>query len=688
MLPYKIRKPVYSGASKHFHPPSAADAAAAASSVDNNDDADQIKKLAKDDPRLVGGNLQKEILLDLIDLRGRYLERENSANNSTQHHMSSSLGTSFGRFKATFRERRFGAIHTRAAPRNIDRGEYAQLLYSCCFYLLEHAIDDSASAADDNLHVKCNKNKQFNLPNAIFAIFSLYTLHETNPLPNAPPMRQSTPRNKHGNLDEDALREAWSALPMSREEGNLYRKSYKSPVRIDRRNYLLLLQLSDVCKAIIAQCCMNADDSSPNSNNNNEICQCSIAQDAVYIIDKMTFNQNNFFKYCEYHGPCGLEGLAGNPHFYKEHFVKQKIKKKTKKSKLKQNGTSSILATSSLPLTLEKLDEMKSASTPTILNLSALSDVIDNHKSSLNNLTAQLNTGGDLQPKQRDLVLNTLNGIINTKQAYFGMLSELNGSQEPTQAAKSNEVPKQPETQEGDVNNAPPLVFPESFSSELRGNIVDALCDFGNEVTVIQSAVEKEIRAELAHKNSAIDANISNIVVAGENNNAQSIGDILAFFDIESDHAIDDLEDIDEARVEDEMSVATGAGRNALTTLLKLAEDDSVSSFDSKGEEEVVLDDISVATGGGMKALQNLLSQASGETNKRKRSPTKPAKSVSSTSHQKRQNTKKKVRTTKDASEEVEVDVSGEDDFSVESTTAGKDALATLLSEVGSIEED
>jgi hypothetical protein len=675
---------VYSGASKHFHPPSSApDAAAAALSVDNNDDADQINKLAKDDPRLIGGNLQKEILLDLIDLRGRYLERENSANNSTQHnHMSSSLGTSFGRFKATFGERRFGAIHTRAAPRNIDRGEYAQLLYSCCFYLLEHAIDDSAAADDDHLHVKCNKNnKQFNLPNAIFAIFSLYTLHETNPLPNAPPMRQSTPRNKHGNLDEDALKEAWSALPMSREEGSLYRKSYKSPVRIDRRNYLLLLQLSDVCKAIIAQCCMNTDDSSPN---NNEICQCSIAQDAVYIIYKMTFNQNNFFKYCEYHGPCGLEGLAGNPHFYTEHFVKQKIKKR-KKSKLKQKGTSPIPATS-LPLTLDELDEMKSASLPTILNLSALSDVINNHKSSINNLTAQLNTGGDLQPKQRDLVLNTLNGIINTKQAYFGVMSELKGSQEPIQAAIHNEVPKQPETLEGDLNNALPLVFPESFSSELRGNIVEALHDFGNEVTVIQSAVEKEIRAERTPKTSAIDANTSNIVLAGENNNAQSIGDILAFFDIESDHAIDDLEDIDEVKVEDEMSVATGAGRNALTTLLKLAEDDSVSSFDSKGEDEVVLDDISVATGGGMKALQNLLSQASGETNKRKRSP-KPAKTKAAPSeiHQKRQKTKKKVRTAMDASEEI--DVSGGDDFSVESTTAGKDALATLLSEVGSIEQ-
>ena len=169
--------------------------------------------------------------------------------------------------------------------------------------------------------------------------------------------------------------------------------------------------------------------------------------------------------------------------------------------------------------------------------------------------------------------------------------------------------------------------------------------------------------------------------------NSQRIGDIPAFVDIESDHAIDDLEDADEVKVEDEMSVATGAGRNALTTLLKLAEDDSVSSIDSKGEDEVVLDDISVATGGGMKALQNLLSQAYGETNKRKRSPTKPAKTkaASSTSHKKRQNMKKKVRTTKDASEEV--DVSGGDDFSVESTNAGKDALSTLLSEVGSIEQ-
>eukprot|EP00573_Skeletonema_grethae_P010553 CAMPEP_0201702506 /NCGR_PEP_ID=MMETSP0578-20130828/36581_1 /ASSEMBLY_ACC=CAM_ASM_000663 /TAXON_ID=267565 /ORGANISM="Skeletonema grethea, Strain CCMP 1804" /LENGTH=130 /DNA_ID=CAMNT_0048190079 /DNA_START=34 /DNA_END=423 /DNA_ORIENTATION=+ len=130
MLPYKIRKPIYSGASKHFLPEKP--------SANRNDygDADVLEQLAREDARLIGGNLQKAVLLDLIDLRGHFLERENLSFTGAIVDTESAhppVGTSFGRFKATFRDRRFGAIHTRTAPRNIDRGEYAQLLYSCCF---------------------------------------------------------------------------------------------------------------------------------------------------------------------------------------------------------------------------------------------------------------------------------------------------------------------------------------------------------------------------------------------------------------------------------------------------------------------------------------------------------------------------------------------------------------------------
>lgn len=656
MLPYKIRKPVYSGASKHFlqeKKPAA------------SEDADRLEQLARDDPRSIGGNLQKAILLDLIDLRGHFFERENS--HSTINSAASSsqpVGTSFGRFKATFRDRRFGAIHTRTAPRNVDRGEYAQLLYSCCFYLLEESV------ADDEVNAQKHK---FNLPKSIFAIFTLYALHQTNPLPISPPTRQCMSETNYDNLKEDALREAWSALPISREEQNLYRKCYKSPVRIDRKNYLLLLQLSDVCKSILAQIGEDSDESSRHFG---------MAQDASYIIDKM-LSTDNFFSYCEYHGPCGLEGLAGNPHFYKEHFVKQK--KKSKKGKSSKNGISTGLLASS-QLTQDKLEKMRNDEHLTeILNVSVLSDAINKHKLNLQNITAQLQKsrlpGGVLQPKQRELVENTLSGVINSHQAYLNMATELNGKHtiEASGGGNNNNVAEISE-KESDRNEGLPLVFPESFSSELRGNIREALADFSNEVAFIRNSVMDEIRGSNTPKDNFVIDTSNSIVVGGQadRSGGQTISDILAFFDVQSETS-DALEVNDNVDMEDEISMATGAGKNTLEALLKMAEnkmdtgqldDDSASSEDSKTVAGTAIDDNSVATSSGIKALQNLLSQTTGGSAKQpSKRPAKSAKSkaLSSSGRPNRQKSKRVTKKT-----------NLEDDISV-ATGAGKNALSSLL---------
>ena len=665
MLPYKIRKPVYSGASKHFLP----EKKSAANRTASDSDADQLEQLARDDPRLIGGNLQKAILLDLIDLREHFFERENS--NSTINSAASAspqpVGTSFGRFKATFRDRRFGAIHTRTAPRNVDRGEYAQLLYSCCFYLLEESVAD-----DDEVNAQKHK---FNLPKSIFAIFTLYALHQTNPLPISPPTRQCTPKTNYNYSQDDyALREAWSALPISREEQNLYRKCYKSPVRIDRKNYLLLLQLSDVCKSILAERGIDSNESSTHFG---------MAQDASYIIDKMLFN-NNFFSYCEYHGPCGLEGLAGNPHFYKEHFIKQK--KKSKKGKSSKNGICTGLLASS-QLSHDKLEKMKNDEHLTeILNVSVLSDAINKHKLNLQNITAQLQKsrlpGGDLQPKQREVVENTLSGVINSHQAYLNMATELirKHTLEASGDGDNNNVVKISEAKESDRNEGLPLVFPESFSSELQGNIREALADFSNEVAFIRNSVMDEFRASNTPKDAFVIDTSNSIVVGeqGDRSGGQTISDILAFFDVQSETS-DALEVNDKVDMEDEISIATGAGKNTLETLLKMAQnkmdtgqldDDSASSEDSKSVAGTAIDDNSVATGSGIQALQNLLSQTTGGSAKQPaKRPAKSAKSkaLSSSGRPNRQKAKRATKKT-----------NLEDDISV-ATGAGKNALSSLL---------
>jgi hypothetical protein len=163
--------------------------------------------------------------------------------------------------------------------------------------------------------------------------------------------------------------------------------------------------------------------------------------------------------------------------------------------------------------------------------------------------------------------------------------------------------------------------------------------------------------------------------------------------------------------LEDEISVATGAGKNALSSLLTMAknsvdsddsEDGSLSCHESIGEGDAAMDDNSVATGLGTKALQSLLSQTAGNATKqqakRKKSHTKPAKSKAAplASRQKRQKTiREKALQRDEEDDEVSINnastatgLSGKDDVSVASTTAaGKDALAALLSQVENVEE-
>jgi hypothetical protein len=183
--------------------------------------------------------------------------------------------------------------------------------------------------------------------NAIFAVFILYTLHQTNVLPEAPPPRSNNVLvqrtksvNHHHNIDEQLLKEAWSLLPIgiNSDEDKLYRRKFRSPVRIDRWNYLLLLRLRELCLAHVGQCGLDAitnSEAERNSTCNNSTeswrCHCGIARDAAYIIDKM-LGTNAFFEYCEYHGPHSLEGLAGSPTFYKAYFASSS-KKKPKRSR-------------------------------------------------------------------------------------------------------------------------------------------------------------------------------------------------------------------------------------------------------------------------------------------------------------------------------------------------------------------
>ncbi|KAL7537470.1 hypothetical protein ACHAWF_005779 [Thalassiosira exigua] len=653
MLPYKVRKPAWGS----LKPKSAEGRDVATARLRLGGGGDPV------DPHAVGGNLQRAILLDLVGLRGRHRDAEAKAaaeasaaafdrnvdgtaaaidprggGTGSRH---APPGSSFARFKACFRDARFGAMHTRTIPPRVDRGEYVQLLYSSCFHLLEGAFrrgeDDPEPPSWTEDPSRAAGSAAFD---AIFAAFALYALRRTTVLPEAPPPRSRTPRTEAGRLDERSLEEAWSMLPVgvSGEEDRLHRRTFRSGVRVDRRNYLLLLRLRDVCRARVARC--GADETEGATRDAEAAaaeasaswkCFCGLAADAVRVIDRMIFD-DGFFQYCEYHGPHSVEGLAGSPNFYRAYFSKEAIKKKSKQPK--KCSAAAPTSKSSLALSTFELNAM--GGPHETLDAQHLSILVQNHRSNLSSVMGQLQKsrqyGGDLQPKQRELVDATLQGIMQPTTNYLQIAKELSGTKDSV--ANPNDEPS-PRAQ---VKQAEPEVqptgskwdlptFPDSFSSALCDQIRCSLLDFKDEAEKIRKAVLMEsIAAVKTEPTRAFDPELSSFdgldsSVAQEKSLPSAIpigSDAAATISNQSKRnrhekergrlleqdVLEDDDMTDKLEKKEDTSVATGAGKNALLTLLSMAEgDESIRDYEPD-------DEVSLATGVGKNALLSLLSMA------------------------------------------------------------------------------
>ena len=582
------------------------------------------------DPHSLGGNLQRSILLDLIDLRERfYLDQSNflstkagdcftkksrPTNGAVSSHEKSchdSLGSSFRQFKTTFREARFGAIHTRTIPPRVDRGEYVQLLYSCCFYLLEESIG-KCSQGDELCWDDEKDNSGGVLPrarDAIFAVYALYVLHETNVLPEAVPPRSYSNNKLSGNIDKGILKEAWSMLPIGTMEDPLCRRSFRSPVRIDRDNYLLLLQLRDLCNVRVFQCGIDKMEASSNLNNDFCKCQCGPPRDAANIIDKMIYS-DSFFDLCEYHGPSSLEGLSGNPNFYKAHFKQNNTTSKQKKTALK--ASKSNFFESAMPVAMIDTDLIAIEQSDQIaasLDLTNLKSALDSHSSNLRSVSIQLRMsrqpGGDLQPKQRELVENTLCGVMQSSADYTKMMNIFDLANDSVKSKKTiveskiNAIDSPCGPSEARITDSAlvsPFVFPESFSPTLCDNIQGALSSFHDVVGSARTSLVREIRAkerkeqiqrdlnihsDLAFFDNASDASIADSKFQNSSNRRASISNKsfasrqvtkeLRVFDGFLEGELADHAQDNSLELEDDVSVATGAGKNALLSLLAMA---------------------------------------------------------------------------------------------------------------------
>lgn len=414
-------------------------------------------------------------------------------------------------------------------------------------------------------------------------------------------------------------------IGINSDEDKLYRRTFRSPVRIDRWNYLLLLRLRDLCLAQVDQCGMDAvtnatsggssSSSSGTCNNSAEVwqCHCGLACDAAYIIDKM-LTTDAFFEYCEYHGPHSLEGLAGSPNFYRAYFANSP-KKKTKGSK-----NDGAIATSAADFRLKASENNKFETEDDISSSLELQKLVKKHCSSLKSVAALLQrsrlTGDELQPKQRELVENTLSNVLDPSK-YSVMSKKLNDKDSSNLNVSNGGEAEFPDEQH--ATKTPEdliLSFPDSFSVALRSLLQDSFADFIEETKMLREAVVKENKARVRGKQlTSIEANIHSDVALFDDFISVTASDTPTLINLEHQTKCpwkndEFLELQQEEFDEDDFSTTTGAGKNALLSLLSAA-----------GGNELPIDaclhddEFSVVTGAGKNALRALLSLAGGNNN-------------------------------------------------------------------------
>eukprot|EP00578_Thalassiosira_sp_NH16_P015531 CAMPEP_0181126906 /NCGR_PEP_ID=MMETSP1071-20121207/27897_1 /TAXON_ID=35127 /ORGANISM="Thalassiosira sp., Strain NH16" /LENGTH=649 /DNA_ID=CAMNT_0023212575 /DNA_START=294 /DNA_END=2239 /DNA_ORIENTATION=+ len=646
MFPYRIRKPAWGSLKPRSDKKNGRTKATRSSNNVNNGnnnnsgDAtatsstqhhDRLDIADDDDPRRIGGNLQRAILSDLVALRRRYREVEAEAAASTTTTAAKKttdttrrkitthcapLGASFSNFKTCFRTSRFGALHTRAMPPRVDRGEYVQLLYSCCFYLLggsfaerrgryrrgmnddgeEEPLSWEEVEDEDDDDGAAMNGTAFD---AIYALFVLYALHETNVLPRAPPPPSHEPNarkrtrggsnpiangkssphatNLHksrSSSEASSKAEAWSMLPVgiNGEDDKLRRRQFRAPVRADRHGYLMLLRLRDACRVRMDDCaarmtttmmettntmCAGKDDNDVDPNDDASSswrCRCGLARDAAHVVDRMLLPDDKngddppFFEYCEYHGPHCLEGLAGNPNFYRSHFdddderrqynrggERRSRRKRTTKTTAVTTVSSSSPAIAPMLLTAEELDAMgrrkdddadvvrDDSSSDSEQQHTRLSDIVERHRSNLSTVATELcksrrlpsagvagvvgiddDDNHRLQPRQRELVEGTLGGVLKRHDDDYDdyyhhgefMYKRRRGSIPEDDDAKEDDAKSPPhgrdEIDRRHTKRGMLLKFPKTFSSSLRDGIAGALSDFDEQAVGAMIHVARE----------------------------------------------------------------------------------------------------------------------------------------------------------------------------------------------------
>lgn len=304
----------------------------------------------KNDPSFSsgGGPIQFAIKSDLVGLCAKFRRQLHAKSEHPRRHVpheqqSSNCtplshwesGIAFAIFKTEFESAKAAMIHLLFPPR-CDREAYSQLAYAACLDLLKESFIALDECSPHHLRTVPNGNDNHpkgdettprasslssesldRLEDAAFAVFSLWALFDTNPLPREIP---------------SPLQLLPIGLRSLEDPRTLHRRFFSQNIRIDRQHFILLLRLRELARATQARCHgtlldrrrldLEMKDKQPTALHLEELhddqqatppweCTCGVSKDILVVIERLI----PFFDLCEYTGPVGLEALAGHEDF-------------------------------------------------------------------------------------------------------------------------------------------------------------------------------------------------------------------------------------------------------------------------------------------------------------------------------------------------------------------------------------
>lgn len=269
MLPYRLRPPIYGKRLKQRK---------------QQEDPDYIQNAA-----VGGGPLQRALEKDLVALRPEFVEHLSQQSSTADVNKP---GFAFAAFKQVFGGAKVAVLHSRFLPPRCDPGAYSQLLYACCLSILQQTLEQRDGSGP-------NSSNDFPLHDAAFAVFCLYALYETNPLPSGPDANDAA-----GQL---------SMLPMAQQNREnpklLFRRCFKAPIRISLALYARVVSLRDTALSLAADTQAARSTLASNGGGSGGVrdnSQYAVAMDLVQVIDRL----DGLWDFCAYTGPCSVEGLA------------------------------------------------------------------------------------------------------------------------------------------------------------------------------------------------------------------------------------------------------------------------------------------------------------------------------------------------------------------------------------------